>query len=209
MPPERPIHPWPGAPGEAASFCGVAASFEDFAAWKHAGVEAREAGQTFEAYAPVADETAMRTLRPGNTQNQVRLWTLLGGLFGGTMALCMTIWMSMNWPLVVGGKPIVSWPPFIDICFEMSVLYGSFACMFAFFALGRVPHLTLAAAYRPEFAVDRFGLFIECRREHAEVIRRQLEQAGAERTWLVANAPRGRLAEPAPLVGLHGTGGGQ
>ena len=186
-----------------APFCGVAAAFEEHAVWKRAGLEARAAGQDFEAYSPVADEATLRALRPHTTQNPIRLWTLLGGLFGGTMAFCMTIWMSMNWPLVVGGKPIVSWPPFIDICFEMSVLYGSFACMFAFFAYARLPHLTLAAAYRPEFDVDRFGLFIACRREHAEVVRRQLEQAGAERTWLVVNPDRGRLAEPEPMVGLR------
>jgi len=184
-------------------FCGVAASFPDEEPWRAAAVRATQesarVGLACEAYAPFADEETLRELRPRSTINVVRLWTLLGGIFGGSCAFAMTIWMSRDWPLVVGGKPIVSWPPFICICFEMTVLYASFACLGSFLAKARLPHLTTAAAYRAEFTVDRYGLFVECALADAGALRRQLAQAGAERTWLVYNPPRPRLAGEALL----------
>ncbi|MGH9416538.1 MAG: DUF3341 domain-containing protein [Terriglobales bacterium] len=195
------------APPPGAPFAGVAASFDDEHPWRRAAAEARGAGREYEAYAPFADEEVMREMRPHSTVNVVRLWTLLGGIFGGTCAFAMTIWMSRNWPLVVGGKPIVSWPPFICICFEMTVLYASFACLGALLVKARLPHLTLAAAYRPEFGLDHYGLFLPCWREEAETRRGELERGGAERTWLVFNPDRGRLALPSTLGEARGDRG--
>ncbi len=177
-------------------FVGVCASFADQKLWRAATLAAQDSGQAIEAYGPVADEATMRLLRPHSPQNPVRLWTLLGGMFGGFAAFAMTIWMSRDWPLVVGGKPIVSWPPFICICFEMTVLFASFACMGSFLAYARLPQLTLPAAYRPEFAVDHFGLFIACAPPEAERWQQQLTAEGAQQVWRIENQPRGRLALP-------------
>lgn len=177
--------------------CGVAAAFDDEGPWREQGRALRRVQIAYEAYSPVADEQTLREMRAHTTQDPVRLWTLLGGIFGGVVvALCMVIWMSKDWPLVVGGKPITSWPPFLCICFEMTVLYGAFACMGAFFLRARLPHLTLAAAYRPEFAVDHFGLFIPCAPEKAGHWRSVLMRAGAVRSWTVTNPERGRLEVP-------------
>lgn len=180
-----------------APFCGVAASFPDEHPWRRALAQARDQGLEFEAYSPFADEETVRELRPKSTTSVVRLWTLLGGIFGGVVvAFAMVIWMSRNWPLVVGGKPIVSFPPFICICFEMTVLYASFACTGACFVKGKFPHLTLPAAYRPEFMHDHYGIFVACARQEAGALRSQLERNGAQRSWLVYNPDRGRLAMP-------------
>ncbi|HEY8055339.1 MAG TPA: DUF3341 domain-containing protein [Terriglobales bacterium] len=185
----------PDAP--VGGFCGVGASFGDERPWRRAAAGVKEQGQAFEAFAPFADEEVMREMRPRSPISVVRLWTLLGGIFGGVVvAFAMVIWMSRDWPLVVGGKPIVSWPPFICICFEMTVLYASFACTGAFLVKARLPHLTLAAAYRPEFGSDHYGLYLPCARPEAEAWRQALERDGAERTWLVTNPDRGRLALP-------------
>ncbi|MGH9486898.1 MAG: DUF3341 domain-containing protein [Terriglobales bacterium] len=184
-------------PTPEAPFCGVAASFTDERPWRRALAEVRDQGRKFEAYSPFSDEEVLRELCPRSTTSVVRLWTLLGGIFGGVVvAFAMVIWMSRNWPLVVGGKPIVSFPPFICICFEMTVLYASFACTGACFVKGKIPHLTLPAAYRPEFLHDHFGVFVACGRGEAGELRSRLERDGADKSWLVYNPPRGRLAMP-------------
>jgi hypothetical protein len=78
----------------------------------------------------------------------------------------------------------------------MTVLYAGFACLGAFLIRGRLPHLTLAAAYRPEFAVDHFGLFVPCAPEEVGRWRSRLIGAGAVRSWTVTNPDRGRLEVP-------------
>lgn len=55
----------------------------------------------------------------------VRLFTLIGGITGCLGGLAMTYWMSLDWPLLVGGKPIATVPPYVVIMFELTVLCGA------------------------------------------------------------------------------------
>ena len=55
----------------------------------------------------------------------VRAFTLIGALTGCAAGFGMTIWMSADWPLLVGGKPIVAIPPFVVLGFELTILYGA------------------------------------------------------------------------------------
>ena len=50
----------------------------------------------------------------------VRMWTLIGGISGCAFGAWLTLYMSYDWPLVVGGKPIGSIPPYVVIMFEMT-----------------------------------------------------------------------------------------
>ncbi|HEX2450867.1 MAG TPA: DUF3341 domain-containing protein, partial [Gemmatimonadales bacterium] len=51
----------------------------------------------------------------------VRLFTLVGGLTGCAAGFGMAIWMNLDWPLVVGGKPIAAVPAFVVLGFELTV----------------------------------------------------------------------------------------
>ena len=61
----------------------------------------------------------------------VRLLTLIGGLAGCTAGFAMTIWMSYDWPLIVGGKPIAAIPPYVVIGFELTILMGALSTVAA------------------------------------------------------------------------------
>ncbi|MEO8139309.1 MAG: quinol:electron acceptor oxidoreductase subunit ActD, partial [Gemmatimonadota bacterium] len=54
----------------------------------------------------------------GITDSPVSLFTLIGGLTGVGAGLGMTYWMSLDWPLVVGGKAIATVPPYVVFMFE-------------------------------------------------------------------------------------------
>jgi hypothetical protein len=51
----------------------------------------------------------------GQRVSPVRLFTLIGGLSGCAAGFAMTIWMSYDWPVLIGGKPIASIPPYVVI----------------------------------------------------------------------------------------------
>ena len=70
-----------------------------------------------EVYSPVpihAIEDVMERDRP---VSRVRLFTLIGGLTGTASGFILTIWSTMQWGLVTGGKPVASIPPFMVIAF--------------------------------------------------------------------------------------------
>jgi hypothetical protein len=75
-----------------------------------------------EIYSPVPSHELDRALDP--KPSRVRLFTLIGGLTGVVTGYAMTIWMALDWPIVVGGKPFASIPPYTIIAFELTILFG-------------------------------------------------------------------------------------
>lgn len=145
-----------------------------------------------EVYTPIPDMSAIGVLNPRTSG--VRWFSLAGGLSGIATALTMTIWMSWDYPLVVGGKPITSLPPFLIVAFELMVLFGSIASVLGFLFMSRLPNLTPSEAYRPPMAVDRFALYIPCKSETERVrATEELHAAGATETVDIYHSERGRL----------------
>jgi hypothetical protein len=114
----------------------------------------------------------------GHSSSPVRLFTLIGGLTGCAAGFGMTIWMSRDWPVLVGGKPIASIPPYVVIAFELTILIGALSTLFA------VAFLSLLKAgrkiaYDPRFSDDRIGLFVAAKPNEAGALEQTLREAGA------------------------------
>ena len=108
----------------------------------------------------------------------VRLFTLIGGLTGCAAGFAMTIWMSHDWPLVVGGKPIGSIPPYVVIAFELTMLLGALSTVAAV-ALFSVLMGKRGIAYDPRFSDDRIGIFVPAAADQARAVEQLLRSAGA------------------------------
>lgn len=111
--------------------------------------------------------------------SRVRIFTLIGGLAGATFGYWIAIWASAYWPLVVGGKPIASWVPYTIFGFEVMVLIGSLATVFALFGLSRVPRLTKTVGYDPRFSGGHFGVWVEAPSEKAKEVADLFRRHGA------------------------------
>jgi len=138
---------------------GILASYEYLDSTVDAITNLRRAGFEVKAYAPYPDHHIEHAL--GYDQSPVRVWTLVGGLTGTATALAFTTWTSVDWPIVVGGKPIVSIPPYVIIMFELTVLFGALSTIIGLFVLSRLPNLKPAIIYDPEFTAGRYGVYVE------------------------------------------------
>ncbi len=111
----------------------------------------------------------------------VRMFTLVGGIAGCAIGAWLTLYMSYDWPIVVGGKPVGSIPPYVVIMFEMTILFGAlstilgivFNALFAARRLGTV-------AYDARFTNDKFGIFVPSEPARAGQVESLLRGAGAE-----------------------------
>lgn len=108
---------------------GVAAAFEEPAAAARAIGALREAGFRVTAAMPAAFPEVIAAL--GKPRSAVDVVTLPGALVGLVAGALLTVGTSLAWPVVTGGKPIVSLPPFVIIIFEVTVLVGSLANLLA------------------------------------------------------------------------------
>jgi len=128
--------------------------------------------------APISDiEDEVERVRP---LSKVRFFTLIGGLTGTATGFFLTIWTSLVWSLVTGGKAPVSFPPFVIIGFELTILLGGLSTVLAILVLGRLPKATPSLTYDPRFTLDRMGVAVACPAERADVVQALLTSAGAE-----------------------------
>jgi Protein of unknown function (DUF3341) len=125
-------------------------------------------------YTPTPRHEFEHALEP--QPSRVRIFTLIGGLSGATFGYWIAVWTSRYWPIVVGNKPIASWVPYTIFGFEVMVLIGSLATVFALFALSRVPRLTMTVGYDPRFSGGHFGVWVatssDRAREAADLLRK-------------------------------------
>ena len=108
----------------------------------------------------------------------VRLFTLIGGLTGCAAGFGMTIWMSLDWPLLVGGKTIASIPPYVVIGFELTILLGALSTVTAV-ALLSVLLGKRGIAYDPAYSDDQIGVFVPAGSDQAGTVEQLLRSAGA------------------------------
>jgi len=132
---------------------GLMAEFESPEAILHAAEEARRAGYVrLEAYTPFPVEGLAEVV--GIHSSRVPLLCLVGGLIGCAGGFFLQWWPNqIGYPLVIGGKPFNSWPAFIPITFEMTILCAGLATVFGMLALNGLPH-----PYHPVFSTPGFEL---------------------------------------------------
>jgi hypothetical protein len=108
----------------------------------------------------------------------VRLFTLIGGLTGCSAGFGMTIWMSLDWPTLVGGKTIASIPPYVVIAFELTILLGALSTVAALVVFSALLDKK-GAAYDPRFSDDLIGIFVPVTGDQQGAIEQVFHAAGA------------------------------
>jgi hypothetical protein len=157
---------------------GIIAAFHELDATVHAIEELRHSRfNDITVYTPTPRHEIEHALEP--PPSKVRIFTLIGGLSGATFGYWIAIWASRYWPIVVGNKPIASWVPYTIFGFEVMVLVGSLATVFALFALSRVPRLTMTVGYDPRFCGGHFGVWVMTTSERAKDAAELLRRNGA------------------------------
>jgi hypothetical protein len=156
----------------------VLASFDYLDSTVDAIHELRKAGyEDLRAYTPYPEHHIEDAL--GYHESPVRVWTLVGGLTGAATGFALPSWTSLDWPLVTGGKPIISLPPFVIIAFELTILFGALATVLGLFIATRLPHRGVDVLYDPSFSAGRFGIRVEAPPERAADARQIMSGAGA------------------------------
>jgi hypothetical protein len=114
--------------------------------------KAREAGYRVEAYAPFPVEGLAEAA--GMKRNWVPPIVLAGGVLGGVGGYFMQ-WYSavISYPINSGGRPPHSWPEFVPVTFELTVLVAAIAGVIGMLALNGLPRL-----HHPVFNVRHFEL---------------------------------------------------
>ncbi|HZS98523.1 MAG TPA: DUF3341 domain-containing protein, partial [Terriglobales bacterium] len=118
---------------------GIMAEFDSASDLVAAARRTHQSGyQKIDAYSPFPVEELAEAI--GFHKNRVPMVTLIGAVIGGLSGYLMQYWMNaVNYPVIVGGKPPHSWPAFIPITFEMTILFGGISAVLGMLALNGLP----------------------------------------------------------------------
>jgi hypothetical protein len=157
-------------PGILAAFAHIDAAVDAIRALRAMGL------RNLVVYSPAPNHELEEAL--AHRVSPVRLFTLIGGLTGCAAGFGMTIWMSYDWPVVVGGKTIASIPPYVVIGFELTILLGALSTVVAV-ALFSILMGKRGVAYDPRFSDDQIGIFVPAPPEQITPVENLLRSAGA------------------------------
>ncbi|OLC96548.1 MAG: hypothetical protein AUH86_09460 [Acidobacteria bacterium 13_1_40CM_4_58_4] len=164
---------------------GMMAEFDSASDLVAAARRTRDEGyHKIDAYSPFPVEGLAEEI--GFRKNSVPLVVLIGGLLGCMSGYGLQYWISaVSYPINVGGRPYNSWPAFIVVTFEMTILFAGLAAVLGMLALNGLP-----MPYHPVFNVPRFAFATRDRFFLIIFSSDAKYDAGATRAFLETLGPR-------------------
>ena len=156
---------------------------------KAAAAATDEGYKAMDAYSPIPIEELHHAMHLPNTK--LPALVLAGAVTGGLLGFALENWVSIvAYPINVGGKPLYSWPAFIPVTYECTILGAALTAVFGMLALNGLPQPYHPVFNAKRFAMasrDKFFLCIEARDQKFDLTRTRtfLERIGAREVTTV------------------------
>lgn len=139
---------------------------------------AKDSQLDFKVYSPVPNHELEHATYP--ERSPLRFITGTGAVTGLCAGFALAILCSMDWPMRVSAKDIVSIPAFIVIGYEWTILFGALFTLKGLLVLGRIPNPFKKVGFDPRFTQDKFGVVIGCENDDVDTLKQKLEKCGAD-----------------------------
>jgi hypothetical protein len=139
---------------------------------------AKEREWDYRVYSPVPHHEIEEATMPD--KSPVRFFTFVGAVSGLVGGFGLAIWTSLDYPMRVSAKDVVSVPGFVVIGYECTILLGGIFTLLALILFCKLPNLLRISGYDPRFSQDKFGVVVGCDGSMIEEVKGKLAKAGAD-----------------------------
>jgi molybdopterin-containing oxidoreductase family membrane subunit len=112
--------------------------------------------------------------------SKTRLFTLIGGLTGGSALVGLASYAHLSFKLIVYGKPVLAWIPWVVVAFEGTILLASLSAFVSWVFKAGLPQPGVNPGYSREFSGDKFGILVAASEEGRPEAEHIVTEGGAE-----------------------------
>jgi molybdopterin-containing oxidoreductase family membrane subunit len=113
-------------------------------------------------------------------KSKVGYFTLAGGIIGFFTGFLLAAYTSIQWELIVSGKPVVALVPFFIVGFEFTILFSVFGNVIGLINVGGLPDWNGLAEYDPRCSGDQYGITAGCEASQEDDLRQFFQERGAQ-----------------------------
>ena len=106
--------------------------------------------------------------------------TLVGGIIGFFSGFGLAIYTASVWKLIVWGKPVIAWIPFVIVGFEFTILFSVFGNVLGLLIFGGLPDYQGLKNYDPRCSGEHFGVVATCDQEEQDKVIEFFQNQGGE-----------------------------
>ena len=129
-------------------------------------------------HSPIPSHKIMDALKL--KKSKVGWFTLTGGILGLISGFALAVYCSIEWNLIVSGKPIISLIPFFIVGFEFTILFAVFGNVIGLLTQTRLPNLKGVTHYDPRCSGEHFGVLAACEPMQQDDLKDFFKQNGGE-----------------------------
>ena len=111
-------------------------------------------------HSPIPSHTIANALK--EKKSRVGYFTLVGGIIGFFTGFALATYTAVQWNLIVSGKPVVAWLPFLIVGFEFTILFAVVGNVIGLITQARLPEFESLKIYDPRFSGEYFGIVASC-----------------------------------------------
>jgi molybdopterin-containing oxidoreductase family membrane subunit len=129
-------------------------------------------------HSPIPSHKIMDALKL--KKSKVGWFTLTGGILGLISGFALAVYCSLEWKLIVSGKPIISLIPFFIVGFEVTILFAVFGNVIGLLTQARLPRFKHMDYYDPRCSGEHFGVLAACEPGQADGLKDLFQKSGGE-----------------------------
>jgi molybdopterin-containing oxidoreductase family membrane subunit len=131
---------------------------------------------------PFPSERIMKAMKAG--KSKVGYFTLAGGVIGFLSGIGLAAYTSLQWSLIVSGKPVVALIPYLIVGFEFTILFAVFGNIVGLITQTRLPEYRGVSTYDPRCSGEYFGVLASCAEGHQDALLAFFKEKGGEARFL-------------------------
>jgi len=113
-------------------------------------------------------------------KSPVGWFTLAGGILGFFTGFGLAVYTASVWKLIVWGKPVIAWIPFVIVGFEFTILFSVFGNVLGLLVFGGLPDYQGLKRYDPRCSGEHFGIVTTCDQGEQDKVVEFFQKQGGE-----------------------------